>query len=87
MIYSGSRYADGLAVVQPDDRVAIRRVFPKMTNNYVLYTWKTTDRLDIIAARKLNGPQNWWKILDVNPLIQDPSQILPGQQIRIPTSD
>jgi nucleoid-associated protein YgaU len=86
MIYSGSRYVDGLAVVQQDDTVAIRRVFPRTPREFVLYTWKSTDRLDIIAARRLGGPQNWWRILDANPLVQNPSDILPGQQIRIPTS-
>jgi len=86
MIYSGSRYADGIAVVQPDDTVGIRRVFPRPTQAFVLYTWKVTDRLDVISAKKLGGPENWWKILDANPLIQNPSDILPGQQIRIPSN-
>lgn len=84
MITAKSRYSDGLIVPQPNLTVAVRRVFPRATEHYTLYTWKQSDRLDRIAATFLADPQKWWRIMDANPTIQDPHDIRPGQQIRIP---
>ena len=87
MIRTDSRYVDALLIVHPDTTVSTRRVFPGPTPNFVLYTWVQSDRLDRIAALPhfLGDASKWWKILDANPLIQDPYDIRPGQQIRIPT--
>jgi LysM domain len=86
MIRTDSRYADALLIVHPDTTVSTRRVFPAPTHNFVLYTWLQSDRLDRIAALFLGDPGKWWQIMDANPTIQDPYDIRPGQQIRIPNS-
>jgi len=84
MITAKSRYADADIVPQPSRTVAIHRNFPRTTELYDLYTWMSSDRLDRIAAARMSSPEDWWRILDANPLIQDPNDIRPGQQIRIP---
>ena len=86
MIRADSRYVDGQLVVQQDHTVAVRRVFPEPSQQVVLYTWLQSDRLDRIAAMFLGDPGKWWQIMDVNPTVQDPYDIRPGQQIRIPNS-
>jgi nucleoid-associated protein YgaU len=84
MITSRSRYVDGRIVPQPDGEVVAFRTFPNVTANPILYTWYQSDRLDRVAARYLGSPLLWWKIMDANPLIQNPGDIRPGMQIRIP---
>lgn len=84
MITSRSRYVDGDIVPLPEGSVAAFRNFPATSPNTVLYTWAEYDRLDRIAARYLGSPLLWWKIMDANPLIQSPTDIRPGVQIRIP---
>lgn len=86
MIRTDSRYVDAQLIVHADKTVSTRREFPEATNNFVLYTWLQSDRLDRISAQFLGDPGKWWKILDANPLVQDPYDIRPGQQIRIPTN-
>ena len=84
MITSRSRYVDGDIVPQPDETVAVRRSFPMVSLKPVLFTWNQSDRLDRIASRYLGSPLLWWKIMDANPIIQNPNDIRPGTQIRIP---
>lgn len=83
MISTDSRYIDSRIVVV-DNVPHIVRVFPAPIADHYLYTWKESDRLDYIAARFLGDPKKWWQILDINPLIQDPNDIRPGDQIRVP---
>lgn len=84
MITAKSRYADADIVPQPNMTVAVSRNFPRPTALFDLYNWVVSDRLDRIAAQFLGSPEDWWRIMDANPLIQDPNDIRPGQQIRIP---
>lgn len=86
MITSRSRYVDGRIVPQPDGEVVAYRVFPKVPRNQFLHTWSQSDRLDRLAARYLGSSDLWWKIMDANPIIQNPNDIRPGMQIRIPGS-
>lgn len=85
MITSRSRYVDGSIIPQEDGTVAVRRNFATVTIQPMLYTWGEYDRLDRIASRYLGDPLLWWKIMDANPIIQNPSDIRPGTQIRIPS--
>lgn len=84
MISSRSRYVDGRIVSQPDGEVVAYRNFPKIFSDQVAYTWVQSDRLDRLAARFLGSGDLWWMIMDANPLIQNPGDIRPGMQIRIP---
>lgn len=85
VIFTDSRYIDGTIVVNPRGRnVFVRRTFPETSRKARIYTWKSSDRLDRIAARYLGDPSLWWKILDENPIIQNMTDVKPGDQIRIP---
>jgi nucleoid-associated protein YgaU len=86
MITSRSRYVDGNIVPLPDATVMIRRTFPSVSTDPLLYTWVQSDRLDSLAARHLGSPLLWWKIMDANPILQNPADIRPGTQIRIPSN-
>lgn len=84
MITSRSRYVDASVVPQADGTVSVRRAFPNVSANPTLYTWVESDRLDRLAARHLGSSLLWWKIMDANPVLQNPADIRPGTQIRIP---
>lgn len=99
MISTDSRYVGATIVVEEHDVTAVvngvetkvrrttthtRRNFPNPIQAHDLYTWKETDRLDNVAAALLGDARLWWRILDINPIIQDPHDIRPGEQIRIP---
>jgi nucleoid-associated protein YgaU len=87
MITSKSRYMTGRVVPQPkSSTVAVHRIFTETSDRYALYTWKSSDRIDRIAARYLGDPAQWWRILDANSSIQNVSDIRPGMQVRIPTN-
>jgi hypothetical protein len=44
------------------------------------------DRLDIVGSKYFADPSQYWRILDANPDILDVMDLVPGQQIRIPTN-
>lgn len=84
MIDAKSRYVNGRIVPLQDQTVMVVRRFPRPDTEYRYYTWVINDRMDTVAAKFLAGPWDWWKIMDHNPFIQDPTEIRPGQQVRIP---
>ena len=84
MITGKSRYMTGRIVPQPDYSVAVHRIFPDTSDNFELYTWLASDRIDRIAARYLGDAYQWWRILDINPAVQNVTDLRPGMQIRIP---
>lgn len=84
MIHAKSRYVNGKVVPLQDKTVMVVRNFPAVTNLYYEYIWKESDRLDRVAGAFLASPMDWWKILDANPLLQNPTDIRPGMIIRIP---
>lgn len=91
MIYLDSRYVDGPLVRAQDARngdytVAVLREWPSYATRFSIYEWVETDRLDIVAWKLYGNPAFWWKILDVNPEIIDPTSIAPGTQLRIPNA-
>jgi nucleoid-associated protein YgaU len=90
MIYSDSRYADGLVVKVQDARrqsyqVSVFREFPVETSGFRYYTWVENDRLDIIAHEFLGDPNLWWQILDFNPEVINGLDIPVGTVLRIPS--
>lgn len=86
MIHADSRYIDADLVPMTNPKsVFTSRNFPQtMPSNHALYTWKEYDRIEKVAASVIGDPKQWWKIMDLNPLIQSPHDIRPGQQIRVP---
>jgi nucleoid-associated protein YgaU len=90
MIYSDSRYADGLVVKVQDARrqsyqVSVFREFPTESSGFRYYTWVENDRLDILAHEFLGDPNLWWHILDFNPEVINGLDIPVGTVLRIPS--
>jgi nucleoid-associated protein YgaU len=91
MIFLNSRYADSALLGAADSRkgtkdVAVYRRFPSFGSRqaYTTYTWVEGDRIDIVAARFFADPTQYWRILDANPQVLDPSTLVPGESIRVP---
>jgi nucleoid-associated protein YgaU len=89
MIFEGSRYVrtelfspiniDGKA-----PRVLARRSVPA-TPGVLVYVAVEGERLDHLAARFYGDATKYWLILDANPEILNPFELLrPGKPIRIP---
>jgi LysM repeat protein len=90
MIERVSRYYDG-PVAQTKNKstgqynISVFRAFPKSkSTNFIDYTWKDGDTLSLVAENFGVGAKYWWEIMDINPTIMDPMDILPGTVIRIP---
>ena len=89
-VFRSSRYYDGDAQQIKNKTTGVYnwtvyRAFPAETTiRYTEYTWIDGDRLDYLAAVYLNNALLWWKILDINPELNDPLEISPGTIIRIP---
>lgn len=91
MIYSDSRYATGTVVKALDARTgqvkrAVYRKYPNIVSNFYTYVWVEGDRIDMVANILLGSPSFWWKIMDINPELSDPFDIIPGTTIRIPSA-
>lgn len=91
MIYSDSRYAEGLIFKANDARkgntsVTVFRDFPTESSNFFYYTWLDTDRIDMVALKLLGDPELWWRIMDYNPEVINPAFIAPGTLLRIPNA-
>ena len=48
------------------------------------YTWKSGDRLDLVAFRFYSNPHGWWLIAEANPEVEDVLNIRAGTVLRIP---
>jgi len=91
MIFLDSRYADANIYKAWDARknqynLTATRTWPTYRTKYFMYEWVENDRLDNLANKFLYNPNLWYKILDINPEIIDPTIIAPGTQIRIPNA-
>lgn len=89
MIYLDSRYVDGPLFKAQDSRtgeyeLTVFRAFPSYKVKFFYYTWVETDRLDRVALRFLGASSVWWQIMDINPEIIDPLNIVPGTVLKIP---
>jgi hypothetical protein len=89
MIYSDSRYANGKILKAQDsrsgiNRTAVYRVFPNAATEFYNYTWVEGDRIDVVANNLLGSPSFWWRIMDFNPELVDPTNIPIGTVIRVP---
>jgi len=96
-IYADSRYAnpvtnaDGTIPKAWDEHrqayhVMILRNWPVYATKFYTYEWVDGDRLDTLANKFLGNPQLWWKIMDLNPEIIDPTSIAPGTLLRLPSA-
>lgn len=89
-VYRSSRYFTGDAQQIKNKTTnlynwTVYRKFPESVRiNYINYTWVDGDRMDYLADVYLGSGTLWWKIMDVNPDIEDPFNIPAGTVIRIP---
>jgi phage tail protein X len=90
MIFSDSRYADGVFLKSYDSRrnqtyPTVQRTYKVIDATFSNYVWEEGDRIDVVANKlRTNEPKFWEQILDANPEIDNPYTILPGTIIRIP---
>lgn len=90
MIERVSRYYDGPLTQTPhkytgDYIISVFRRFPdSRTVNYITYTWKEGDSLSKLSETFGVEAKYWWEIMDINPELADPFDILEGTLIRIP---
>jgi len=97
MIYSDSRYSNPVTnpngalpkawdAKRQEYHIVIRRNWPTYSTKFYIYEWKDGDRLDNLANKFLGNPQFWWKIMDLNPEIINPTAITPGTLLRFPSA-
>ncbi|HEX6229564.1 MAG TPA: hypothetical protein VFZ41_08920 [Solirubrobacterales bacterium] len=86
-----SRYADvaEATVTLPDGREVaykLRRILPPSASLPTLSEERVgaADRLDLIAARALGDPEQFWRICDANDALDPRSLIEEGRALRIP---
>ena len=60
------------------------RQFPTESRGFYYYTWSSSDRIDLVSLKLLGDAELWWRILDFNPEINDPVNIVGGTVLRIP---
>jgi hypothetical protein len=89
MIYTDSRYADGVVIKAFDSRkatfeITLFRQFSQSTSKFYYYTWTQRDRIDLVANELLGDSTLWWVIMDYNPEIGNPLDIQIGTVLRIP---
>lgn len=89
MIYTDSRYADGTLIKAQDARtghyrLGVYRKFPSKAAEYYQYVWVEGDRIDRVSNTLLGTPAFWWRIMDANPEITNPTNIPVGTILRIP---
>ena len=89
MVFKGSRYSQ-TPVITPENaagttpRVLGQRMIPPAAG-VLDYTVVEGERLDQLAFRFYSEPQKYWLILDANPSILTPFDLLqPGSTIKIP---
>ena len=90
MIYTNSRYADGLFGQSINNTFSTYNTFVFRNFNtgeeqpYINYLFTASDRIDILADLFLGSPKFWHIIMDINPEVPDAFNIKPGTIIRIP---
>jgi len=96
-IYVDSRYANPILnenhvipkawdAQRQEYHIVIFRNWPVYSTKFTVYEWVEGDRLDNVANKFLGNPQFWWKIMDINPEVINPTNIPEGTQIRIPSA-
>ena len=91
MFDPGSRYfeLEDAVFTMPDGRAVPykRRRFvppPAAHETLAVEPVAAADRLDLIAARTLGDPEQFWRICDANGALDPDELIEPGRRLRIP---
>lgn len=89
-ISAGSRYTRNVvtAFVGSDGRTR-QTIMPRRLDALTLtvtdYTWRESDRVDVLAAQVYGDETMWWVFADANPEILDWTRIPPGTVVRVPS--
>lgn len=88
MISKGSRYekVGAYDVTDADGRKfkALKiRIIPPTPAGY-LHTFKSGERLDLLAFNFYRNPEKFWLIADANSEMDPDDLLVPGRQLRIP---
>ncbi len=89
MVYKGSRYSKSNVIAPVNSagqspRVLAAREIPQ-TRGVVEHVVVAGERLDHIAQRYYSDPKKSWLILDANPDVLNPLDLLqPGRRLNIP---
>lgn len=89
-IFIGSRYENErvTSLRNPRDRSMRETVFATrsmpVSDSTLYHLWTETDRMDRVAERYLFDTDRWWEIMDANPEILCPFDLVPGQVIKVP---
>lgn len=89
-IFIGSRYENEapFSFADPDTGQVKETVLSTREGNastsFRYHLWSETDRVDRIARNYLADAEYWWYVMDANPEILSPLDIMPGDVIRIP---
>lgn len=89
MLFQGSRYG-GTEVIEPVNNrgehprvLAPRRIEPPA--GVFEHVVSEGERLDHLAQRFYDDPTRYWLLLDANPQVLNPFELLrPGQRLRVP---
>jgi hypothetical protein len=86
-----SRYfaLETATVTLPDGRIATykrRRFAPPAASLAQLAEVEVTqdDRLDLITARTLGDPEQFWRVCDANDALDPADLLVPGRRLRVP---
>lgn len=80
------RYKDSDKLLDSDGKIHLTeyRFNLKTTNDYDYHVWKLGDRLDKLSKELYGNNLMWWAIMDLNPWLEDPFDLVPGDVIKIP---
>jgi hypothetical protein len=82
---SNSRYVGVDVLLYADDVSYLRRRFcPRPEATLYEYTVIQGDRRDLLAARHLGDPELWWRLADVNGIIDPRDLDETGRVLRLP---
>ncbi|MFE6739797.1 hypothetical protein [Streptomyces tubercidicus] len=89
-ISAGSRYARNTVTpfVGTDGRTR-QTIMPRKPDaidlTVVDYTWRESDRVDLLAAHLYGDETMWWVFAQANPEILDWTHVRPGTIVRLPS--
>ena len=90
MVYEGSRYVGDKVFKDMDNNISYLD-FINMdaisSSKDILYQWKSSDRLDILAYKYFGDATKGWIILMANPILYSEYDIVEGDYIVIPAKE
>lgn len=89
MIHLGSRYQNVPVVYMLDGRTGgtrptVMRGNADITGSSTMSSfWTDSSRLDVVGSHLYDDPEQWWRVMDLNPEILDPLSLVAGTLLRV----